>query len=246
MRAAPPGFAAAIGAEPRGTREREIPRDMVGESVPVREPAKHGSSSGWMWPAIATLAVLALVWGVRRAHREPRVDTTAIAGGEVATPTTPSVAPLAQPGSITLPNGSTMNLPAGGVEARLVGFITDTTRQTSDTTFFDFDRLMFGTNSPRLLPQSDDQVGNVAKILAAYPNVAVRIAGYTDNVGSPAANLRLSAQRAAAVKLALIKAGVASGRISSEGFGEKNPEADNSTDAGRAQNRRVAIIVTKK
>src|SRR5262249_58706385 len=127
-------------------------RELHGDSVPSREPSNPGMSSGWMWPALATLAVLALVWGVRRAHREPRVDTTAIAGGEVAAPNTTSVAPvapLAQPGSITLPNGTTLNLPAGGVEARLVGFITDTTRQASDTTFFDFDRLAFGTNSPR-------------------------------------------------------------------------------------------------
>src|SRR5262249_46235001 len=120
MRAAPPGLAAAIGA----AREREVPfqadrRDMLGDSVPPREPARSASSTAWMWPALGTLAVLVLVWGVRRAHREPRVDTTAVAGGEVATPNTPTtpsapVAPLAQPGSITLPNGTTLNLPAGG------------------------------------------------------------------------------------------------------------------------------------
>jgi outer membrane protein OmpA-like peptidoglycan-associated protein len=254
MRAAPAGLAAALGTEgPRetGPRDREVPfqfdrRDLVGENAPIQEPAPR-SSMRWMWPAFATLAVLALIWGVRRSHRASSIDTTSVAGGEVAAPAiAPPASTMGQPGSIQLPNGSSLSIPAGGVEARLVGFITDSTRHPSDTTFFDFDRLMFATNSPALLPQSDEQVGSVAKILAAYPNVTVKIAGYTDNVGNPAVNQRLSAQRAANVKAALIKAGVPASRLTSEGYGEKNPEADNSTDAGRAQNRRVAIIVVRK
>jgi outer membrane protein OmpA-like peptidoglycan-associated protein len=212
----------------------------------ANEPVKQSSGSRWMWPALATLAVLALVWGVRRSHRAARPDTTNIAAGEVVTPMTPPATSLTQPNSVTLINGTVLSVPAGSIESRLIGFISDSSLRAGDSTFFDFDRLMFATNSPNLLPQSDEQVGNIAKILAAYPNVAIKIAGYTDNVGSPAANQRLSAQRAAAVKLALIKAGVASSRLTSIGYGEKNPEADNSTDAGRAQNRRVAIFVIRK
>jgi outer membrane protein OmpA-like peptidoglycan-associated protein len=199
-----------------------------------------------MWPALATLAVLALVWGVRRSHRESRPDTTNIAGGEVVAPMPAPAVSTNSLGSIALPNGSMLSAPATGVETRLVGFITDSTRQPGDSTFFDFDRLVFATNSSNLLPQSDDQVSNIAKILAAYPNVSIKLAGYTDNAGNPSANQRLSALRAAAVKAALIKAGVSSSRLSSVGFGEKNPEADNTTEGGRAQNRRVAIIVLKK
>lgn len=254
MRAAPPGLATALGMEtPRaaGPRDREVAferRDFAGDSAPIREPASAPRSSmRWMWPAIATLAVLALIWGSRRSHRAASIDTTSVAGGEVAAPAiAPPASTATQPGSIQLPNGSTLTVPPSGVETRLIAFITDSTRQPSDSTFFDFDRLTFATNSPNLLAQSNDQVATVAKILAAYPNVSVKIAGYTDNVGNPGANQRLSAQRAANVRAALIKAGVSSSQLSAVGFGEKNPEADNSTDAGRAQNRRVAIIVVKK
>lgn len=261
MRAAPPGIAAALGAEsPRAdaAREREVAFEREEESrresahqayererAPI-EPPHEGSSVKWMWPALATLAVLALIWGARRAHRPSPVDTTSIAGGEVAAPVTPSPMPSTQPGSLSLPNGTTLVVPAGGVESRFIGFISDSTRQPSESSYFDFDRLMFATNSPALLPQSDEQVSNIAKILTAYPGVSVKIAGYTDNVGNPSANQRLSAQRAANVKAALIKNGIAASRVTSEGYGEKHPEADNSTDAGRAQNRRVALIVVRK
>jgi OmpA-OmpF porin, OOP family len=250
MRAAPPGLAAALGTGPR--EEREAPfqadrRDLTGETIPTRGPSEPRSSSRWMWPALATLAVLALIWGVRRSHRAAVIDTTSVAGGEVAAPAiAPPAATTTQPGSITLPNGSTLAVPASGVETRFIAFLKDTTQRASDSSFFDLDRLMFATNSPNLLPQSDDQVSAVAKILAAYPNAKVKIAGYTDNVGNPSANQRLSAQRAANVKAALIKDGVSASQISSEGYGEKHPEADNTTEAGRAQNRRVAIIVLKK
>jgi len=222
-------------------------RELTGETVPIHEPAEPRSSSRWLWPALATLAVLAIIWGVRRSHRAASIDTTAVAGGEVAAPAiAPPASTAGQPGSITLPNGSTLAVPAGGVETRFVAFITDSTRHPSDSSFFDFDRLMFATNSPSLLPQSEEQLAAVAKILAAYPNVKVKIAGYTDNVGNPAVNQRLSAQRAENVKAALIKDGASASQLTSEGYGEKHPEADNSTDAGKAQNRRVAIIVVRK
>jgi OOP family OmpA-OmpF porin len=252
MRAAPPGLAAALGTGPRETREQEVPfqfdrRDLTGDTVPIHEPSQPRSSSRWMWPALATLAVLAIIWGVRRSHRAATIDTTSVAGGEVAAPAiAPPASTMGRPGSITLPNGTTLAVPAGGVETRFVAFISDSSRHPSDSSFFDFDRLMFATNSPNLLPQSDEQLASVAKILAAYPNVKVKIAGYTDNVGSPAANQRLSAQRAEAVKTALIKDGASASQLTSEGYGEKNPEADNSTETGRVQNRRVALIVLRK
>ena len=59
----------------------------------------------------------------------------------------------------------------------------------SDTTWFDFDRLLFDTGQATLQPASQDQLTDIADILKAYPQVKIRIGGYTDNTGDPAANL---------------------------------------------------------
>ena len=65
-------------------------------------------------------------------------------------------------------------------------------------------------------------------------------------MGDPAANVRLSQSRADAVKADLVRRGVADGRLEAEGYGEQHPVADNATESGRAQNRRIAMRVTKK
>jgi outer membrane protein OmpA-like peptidoglycan-associated protein len=71
------------------------------------------------------------------------------------------------------------------------------------------------------------------------------IAGFTDNVGSAAANLRLSQKRAGNVVAQLVNKGVPRDRLTSEGYGEEDPIADNSIEHGRAQNRRVAMRVAQ-
>ena len=88
------------------------------------------------------------------------------------------------------------------------------------------------------------QLANVATILKAYPTTRVVIAGYTDNTGDEAANLALSRGRAEAVMDALRNEGVPAVNLQAQGFGSQNPIADNSTEAGRARNRRVTLNVT--
>ena len=93
-------------------------------------------------------------------------------------------------------NGATLNIPESGVEGKLLAFIQDSSRVSDKTTWFDFDRLLFNTGSAALQPQSDEQLNNIAAILKAYPEVHLKIGGYTDNVGSPASNLKLSFSKA--------------------------------------------------
>jgi K(+)-stimulated pyrophosphate-energized sodium pump len=83
-------------------------------------------------------------------------------------------------------------------------------------------------------------------VLKAYPGVSVKIGGYTDNIGDAASNQRLSQQRAESVQQALVGKGIDAGRLSAEGYGARHPVGDNATEEGRAQNRRIALRVTKK
>ena len=73
-------------------------------------------------------------------------------------------------------------------------------------------------------------------------DLKVEIQGHTDNVGKPDANMRLSEERARAVMKALVDRGVAADRMTAKGYGDTQPVADNSTDEGRAKNRRVELV----
>jgi K(+)-stimulated pyrophosphate-energized sodium pump len=106
---------------------------------------------------------------------------------------------------------------------------------------FNFDRIAFDSDSSGLTAESNQQLDNIATILRAYPRASVTIAGYTDSSGSEAANLALSRARANAVAARLTAAGVSSERVHAAGYGSEMPMADNSTEAGRAQNRRVDL-----
>lgn len=109
------------------------------------------------------------------------------------------------------------------------------------------EKIQFKTGSPELLPESSVLLDQIAQILIAHPEVTkVRVEGYTDSLGANGKNLALSQARAEAVRTYLQKAGVAAGRMVAKGFGEAKPISDNSTTAGREQNRRVEITILKR
>lgn len=134
---------------------------------------------------------------------------------------------------------------ANGVENKLIDFIKSGEAVSKDK-WFSFDRLLFETGKSTLKPESQEQLKNVAEIMKAFPSVEIKIGGYTDNVGDPAANMKLSDDRAKNVMAELVKLGVAENRMKAEGYGEQHPVADNKTAEGRQQNRRIDIRVTKK
>lgn len=145
-----------------------------------------------------------------------------------------------------LPNGIELNAPEFGIENQLVKWMNDKTKKVDKTTWFNFDRLLFETGKSTLRPESQDQLENIAVIMDAYPSMNIKLGGYTDNVGDPAANLKLSDERAKSVMAGLIVLGVEPARLAAEGYGEQYPLAPNETEQGRAQNRRIAIRVTNK
>jgi outer membrane protein OmpA-like peptidoglycan-associated protein len=84
----------------------------------------------------------------------------------------------------------------------------------------------------------------VAGILLAYPDLKIRVDGYTDSTGTPEYNRDLSQRRADTVRGYMLKQGIPADAVVSEGFGQENPVATNGTAAGRQQNRRVEMVVS--
>ena len=108
------------------------------------------------------------------------------------------------------------------------------------------DRLYFESGKSVLKETSQEQLKNIAAILKANPAVELKLGGYTDNTGDSAANVTLSQQRAASAKAELVKLGADEKRLAAEGYVPQYPVADNTSPAGKAQNRRIDIRVTKK
>jgi OOP family OmpA-OmpF porin len=109
------------------------------------------------------------------------------------------------------------------------------------------DAITFDTAKDTLKPNSVHIVSEIARLLAAHPELArVRIEGHTDSVGSRAYNLDLSRRRARTVMRALVQRGIAAGRLEAVGYGFDRPVASNDTALGRAKNRRVEFKVLRE
>ena len=173
------------------------------------------------------------------ADKNPNPTTVSAASGPVAT----AAAALT---GLALPGGTEIQVSGSGIEQQLVGFITNAAQPIDKATWFEFDRLIFKTGSAELDGTSAAQVSNIAAILKAYPAVKLKIGGYTDNVGDPKQNMTLSADRAKAAMAAIVAQGIAADRLEAEGYGDTVPVADNTTEEGRAKNRRTAARVTAK
>nr|WP_245781179.1 OmpA family protein [Celeribacter neptunius] len=104
--------------------------------------------------------------------------------------------------------------------------------------------ILFATDSAVVVPSLQNDLRSLAYNLQDYPNTTVQVIGHTDNTGSAAYNQELSTRRASAVATILTANGVSPNRIRAYGRGEDQPIATNLTPEGRAQNRRVEIIIT--
>jgi outer membrane protein OmpA-like peptidoglycan-associated protein len=104
--------------------------------------------------------------------------------------------------------------------------------------------VLFDTGKYTLKPNTKLSLARVAGILQAYPGLKVQVEGFTDSVGSDELNQKLSDNRASTTAEFLISQGVPAANVTSAGYGKADPVADNSTAAGRAQNRRVNLVVS--
>jgi OmpA-OmpF porin, OOP family len=103
--------------------------------------------------------------------------------------------------------------------------------------------VLFATGKADIASGSQQNIDRLADFLKKYPNRNLLIEGYTDNTGSVDANVKLSQQRADAVRDLLVSRGIPPQRITTKGYGPKYPLVDNTSAAGRQQNRRVEIVV---
>ena len=106
--------------------------------------------------------------------------------------------------------------------------------------------ISFDTNSAAIKPALHPILDQFAQGLGGQPSIEVRIVGYTDSTGTDAINNPLSVNRAASVRDYLVARGVDARRIAIDGRGSRDPVADNSTEAGRAKNRRVEIFLAER
>lgn len=103
--------------------------------------------------------------------------------------------------------------------------------------------LLFAVNKSDLNSTATANIDDLATTLKKYDDTEILIEGHTDSDGEDAHNLQLSEQRASSVKARLLAQGVTPGRMSTVGYGEAQPVADNTTTSGKAQNRRVEIAI---
>ena len=117
-------------------------------------------------------------------------------------------------------------------------------KQTDRGTLVTFGDVLFATNKADLKSSGLVNINKLAQFLQENPDRKVIVEGYTDSKGSASYNQSLSERRANAVRTALVRAGVDPSRIVAQGYGKEFPVADNTSNSGRAQNRRVEVTIS--
>lgn len=103
--------------------------------------------------------------------------------------------------------------------------------------------ILFDVNKTALKTAATTNLQNLAASMQQNPDTNIMVVGYTDNTGSDTYNQSLSVRRAEAVKFSITANGVSGSRLTTQGKGESDPIADNATETGRSQNRRVEIVI---
>lgn len=150
---------------------------------------------------------------------------------------------------LKLDNGVEIETTQGSLEDRLVSFIKDPSAAPGKDVWFNFEDLLFETGKATLKASSQKQLDNTVSILKAYPNVKIKLGGYTDNTGDSMKNTKLSNSRAKTVHGQMISKGLTASSFDDkpyEGYGPMHPVGDNNTPEGRGQNRRISCSVRAK
>lgn len=125
-------------------------------------------------------------------------------------------------------------------------FTSEVTIQVEPAKTYTLKNVFFDTGLATLKPESYQALNELVDILKLKPAMIIEIEGHTDNTGTKEINQKLSQNRAESVRNYLIKKGIAASRVTAAGYGDTIPVADNSTDEGKAKNRRTEVKIIKE
>jgi len=237
----PASFTAAFGGTPGVGRQR------VTSAVPAR---KHGA--GWLWLLLGVLGAIVLLFMALRGVKSPlSASNLDVRKPEVAAPqiempkidlpkvALPKVEVTPPKVHVTEP-GHELTVLSGSAEP----FAAYLASKDPTPHRFALEGTHYGIGESST--EGKKMLDGVAKALKEHPSAKVRVEGHTDFQGNAADNQALSEKRASSVKRYLVSKGVAADRIKAVGRSENEPLAPNATAEGRAENRRVEIIVTER
>jgi len=118
------------------------------------------------------------------------------------------------------------------------------TRDTARGLIVNMSDMLFDFNKYTLRSEAKERLAMISGIILSHPGLRVEVEGYTDSMGTETYNMKLSEERADAVRGYLTRQGLASGNVTAKGFGKENPVAGNDSAVGRYQNRRVELVVS--
>ncbi|MBF9223910.1 OmpA family protein [Hymenobacter ruricola] len=254
-----PGAAAPVSGNGMKAMPSAVPARMP---VPMPAPAPMPAAASTTVAASGTAPapVPASAPAYRRNSRYPARGTYRPTSRTVKDPIVPGhfdaksgnyIYETGLPTTLKLPGGGTIaGVGVNSTESNLYRFLTNPQMQvdTLDLTngWYNFDRVFFTPGKATLAGESLSQLRNVAAILKAFPNARVKLGGYTDSTGTYKVNKQLSEARARTAWASLVEMGISPSRIDARGYGPRYGIAENTTEEGRAKNRRLSVKVLQK
>lgn len=235
-------------AKPKKERKVKIEEEQVIQEPSVSHADSSAGGAAWMRWFFPLLLILGLIgYLIFRSGcggtAEKAASTVAMTTKNVVKETTEVVSnTLGSVNEVALKALDGIRFAAGSAGSQMMEFIKGGAKGDGR---FRFNNLNFASGSAVIDGESGVEVDNLSSILQAYPDIKVIIEGYTDSTGNADANTTLSQNRADAVMNRLLGSGIGADRMSTKGFGAANPIGDNETAEGRAENRRIEVLIVK-